>query len=287
MNQKSKPSHYLMDKIHDSLEDLQVIQARIRGRKLVGYRKGKGRTHLDDSSLGWKEWKLKSVCKVTFIWTPGHEGVEGNKKADEAAKLVAQGESSPHSTLPTLIRKKILPISISATHQILKKNMKLRWKHKWTTSPRFEHTHKIDLLLPSDYYLDIIDQLCCNQASLLTQLRTGQVPLNAILHRMKHSNTPDCPHCGQGHRELIIHFLLTCPLYSSARRLLQFELGREAHSIPFLLGCRTAIPHLLHYISNTRRLRAIFRETHPDEDFELQPRYKPKDIPPPNPITQN
>ena len=41
-NQRPKLSHYLLDKIHDSLEDFQVTQSRMRGIKTAGYRKGKG-----------------------------------------------------------------------------------------------------------------------------------------------------------------------------------------------------------------------------------------------------
>ena len=106
LNQKS--SHYLLDKVHDLLDDLQVLQARLRGKHVVGYRKGAGRTLLKDGSLGWKEWRLKTTCDVTFIWTPGHEGIEGNEKADTEAKRAAQGDSSPHPTLPTIIRRKAL-----------------------------------------------------------------------------------------------------------------------------------------------------------------------------------
>ena len=41
-NQRPKPSHYLLDKIHDSLEDFQVTQSRMRGIKSQDNRKGKG-----------------------------------------------------------------------------------------------------------------------------------------------------------------------------------------------------------------------------------------------------
>ena len=36
-NQKSKLGHYLLDKIHDMLEDFQVKQARNRGHTVEGY----------------------------------------------------------------------------------------------------------------------------------------------------------------------------------------------------------------------------------------------------------
>ena len=51
-NQRPKPSHYLLDKIHNSLKAFQVVQARLRGIHVNGYRKGKGWTKLTDSSTG-------------------------------------------------------------------------------------------------------------------------------------------------------------------------------------------------------------------------------------------
>ena len=85
-NQKSKAGHYLMDRIHDLLEDVQVAQARRRGERIEGYKSGAGRVRLEDGSTGWKEWGLKRWCKVKLVWTPGHEGIDGNEKADEEAK---------------------------------------------------------------------------------------------------------------------------------------------------------------------------------------------------------
>ena len=90
-NQKPKPGHHLIDKIHDALEDFQVAQLRIRGERVEGYRKGTGRTRLKDGSKGWIEWDLEQTCKVTFVWTPGHENIEGNERADEAAKDATEG----------------------------------------------------------------------------------------------------------------------------------------------------------------------------------------------------
>ena len=137
-NQKPKPSHYLLDLIHSSLEDFQNMQLKMQGIRLNDYRKGTGQMRLPNSSIGWKEWNLKQRCKVDFIWTPGHEGIEGNEIADEEAKLAAQGKSSSPKDLPPSLRKKALPISISATCQKLRKQAKLRWSSEWFTSPRWE-----------------------------------------------------------------------------------------------------------------------------------------------------
>ena len=36
---------------------------------MTGYKKGVGRTHLKDGSMGWIEWRLKVKCKVKYVWT--------------------------------------------------------------------------------------------------------------------------------------------------------------------------------------------------------------------------
>ena len=139
-NQRPKPSHYLLDLIHSSLKDFQNTQSKMRGIHLKGYRKGTCQTRLPDGSISWKEWNLKQRCKVDSIWTPGDEGIEGNKTADKEAKLAAQGKSSLPKDLPPSLHKKALPISISATRQKLKKQAKLRWRSEWFTSPHWEHS---------------------------------------------------------------------------------------------------------------------------------------------------
>ena len=215
-NQRSKPGHYLLDKIHDMMEDFQVMQTRNRGGKVKGYKKGVGRTRLEDGSIGWIEWRLKVKCKVKYVWTPGHEDIDGNERADKAAKDAASGPSSRTKDLPVFLRCKPLPVSISAVKQFQKRAMKKQWQTEWKTSQRYADSNEIDNSLPSDDFLHIINQLSRNQASILIQLRTGHIPLNVVLHRIKRSDTPDCPHCKSGIRETIHHLLLTCPAYTGA-----------------------------------------------------------------------
>ena len=279
LNQQSKPGHYLMDKIHDLLEDFQVTQARLRNIVVKGYRKGKGRHTLKDGSTGWKEWRLKMRCEVNFVWTPGHEGIAGNELADVEAKKAAQGESSPTIELPPMLRKKPLPTSISAARQSLKNKLKTRWKGEWSSSARYDRLLAIDHSLPSDDFLNIISQLRRNQASLLIQLRTGHVPLNEILYRIKKATSPDCTHCGPGFRESIYHFLFICPHYMHARRILQSSLNRHALTFPFLMGTRSGIPHLLRYVANTNRLSSTFGNIRPDDDLIINEKNEPKEVP--------
>lgn len=225
---------------------------------------------LKDGSKGWKEWTLKQWCRVDLIWTPGHEGIEGNERADSAAKSAAKGESSDKVKLPNFLKRKQLPISISATRQTLKKDLKARWAAEWTLSPRSNRIDAIDGTILSGDYLHIIDQLGHNQASLLTQLRTSHIPTNQVLHRIKQSDTPYCPHCTVDTTETLFHLLFHCPHYACAQIRLMSRIGRNDFTLQHILSSCAAIPHLLHYISDTGRFRATFREVRPPDGFVIK-----------------
>ena len=158
-NQRSKLGHHLLDKVHDALEDFQVRQVRNRGHTVEGYRTGWGRTELADGTKGWKNWNLKQWCKVNFVWVPGHEDIDGNEKADEEAKQAVELGSSPWWNLPAFLHRKELPISISATRQVLKSNIKKRWRTEWKVSLHYMISSNIDYSLPSDNYMHIANQL--------------------------------------------------------------------------------------------------------------------------------
>ena len=151
----------------------------------------------------------------------------------------------------------------------LKKAEKFRWLGEWFTSPRWKRSREIDPSLPSPDYIQIVDQLKRSQASLLTQFRTGHVPLNEVLFRIKRAPSPDCPYCGLGFKETIFHFLLACPRYSGIRGKMLLTLNQHIVSIPFLLGNPTGIPHYLRFVSDTKRLRTTFGEVRPNDDLVI------------------
>ena len=231
---------------------------------------GKGRVLTENGSRGWKEWNLQRWCKIKMIWTPAHEGIQGNERADEKAKEAAETGSSPHRKLPSFLRRKDLPISISATRQALKSNIKKRWKSEWKVSPRYPLASNVDYSLPSDEFIHIANQLRRNQASVLIQLRTGHLPLNNILFRIRRSDTPNCPHCYNNTRETLMHYIFFCPHYEQARRQLNAATNREKNAIGFLLGTRKGIPHLLRYIGDTGRLTSTFGNVTPSPEFTIK-----------------
>ena len=113
----------------------------------------------------------------------GAQKMEGNEKGDKLAKKATVEGSSVLQQLPDLLKPK-LPISKSATKQAyitkLKQRAQLDWKKSW----RYHRMKATDPVAPSSKYLKLIDDMPSKQVSLLTQLRTGHVPLAKHLHHI-------------------------------------------------------------------------------------------------------
>ncbi|KAI6118268.1 hypothetical protein F5141DRAFT_1000048, partial [Pisolithus sp. B1] len=83
------------------------------------------------------------------------------------------------------------------------------------------------------------------------RLRTGHIGLNKHLFRIKKVDSPAC-RCGFP-QESVGHYLTVCPLYNRARHNLHVNLGRKASQINYLLTAREARPHLMKFVTATRR----------------------------------
>jgi hypothetical protein len=193
---------------------------------------------------------------LTIRWTPGHLGIEGNEAADVEAKEAAKGGSSERAKLPAPLRKP-LPHSKSAVRAHFHKKLQKQAKRHWLASHRAEQYKNIDPSLPSRKYLQLINNMPRKHASILTQLRTKHIPLNAYLYRFKKVDSPLCPGCRRAD-ETVHHFLALCPAHNHARR----NLLQAAH-LPFidtsaLLSTKILLPHLLRYIAQTKRLKSIY-----------------------------
>jgi hypothetical protein len=95
--------------------------------------------------------------------------------------------------------------------------------------------------------------------SLLVQLRTRHIPLNAYLHRIGKAENGRCEACWmcseQTTEKTIRHFLFECPEYAVESSRLQAKLGRDARDLKTILKDKEKTKELIWYIARTKRLQ--------------------------------
>ena len=85
-SQLAKPSHYLLDLIHDSAERLHQKQDKLCNPQIFQTTPDWPTTHTPNK---------RKVCDLHIHWVPGHSKFAPNKLADELAKEAADSISSP------------------------------------------------------------------------------------------------------------------------------------------------------------------------------------------------
>ncbi|KAK6977090.1 hypothetical protein R3P38DRAFT_2470677, partial [Favolaschia claudopus] len=88
-----------------------------------------------------------------------------------------------------------LPVSRAAVIAAGTKAFATKWAEEWKTSPRYTRIASFDSPNPSSAITKLYQNLSPPQCSLITQLRTGHIELNAHLFRFHLAPSPLCPHC--------------------------------------------------------------------------------------------
>ncbi|PBK71326.1 hypothetical protein ARMSODRAFT_853575, partial [Armillaria solidipes] len=89
--------------------------------------------------------------------------------------------------------------------------------------------------------------------SLLTQLRTGHIPLNSYLHRIKKTTSRNCDYCSVP--ETVSHFLLSCRRYTDERQSLRRRTKIANLQLRHLISTKSKHIHAtISFINSTRRL---------------------------------
>ncbi|KNZ80188.1 hypothetical protein J132_06781 [Termitomyces sp. J132] len=244
-NQRPHPAHHLLDKAHSAAEALHRKQGHLIHTTQRRAVQGTGRE---------KDLRSQGVIKLQVHWAPGHLDFGPNKCADKLAKEAAMGSLSPPHDLPVYLRTEPLPTSTTAVRQADLVASQVIWKRRWKKSTRSPFIRLLDRTLPSRSYLRLVSDLNQRRSALLTQLRTGHLPLNHHLFRIRRSESPTCPYCQGITVETVAHFLFQCPQYKHERHIhLVRPLKRKAESISLLLSSPAALKHLFRFTEATKR----------------------------------
>lgn len=127
---------------------------------------------------------------------------------------------------------------------------------------------QIDKSFPFMRFRTILDSLSCAQSSLLIQLRSGHIPLNAHLFRLNCADMDKCEACyarwgATSPRETVTHFLFNCPAHQNERHYLDTALGRRSRDLGYIMSRKDSIRELLRYIGKMKRLKKPFGDVTP------------------------
>lgn len=174
------------------------------------------------------ERELDNAIRVTYNWVPGHCGVPGNKKADELAKLGAEGHGERVAFPSTLTSADTMTTlahvrrgATEWTGKIARAEvLKLLKPHKAMGLSRPLGMRKA--FKPSGEYLPPKKK----DTAVFSQMACGHALTGQHLHRFKQRRSDRCWWCNSGARQTRGHLFGGCSRFRKQYRVLVDEVNR-------------------------------------------------------------
>ena len=154
----------------DSLSALQSLESGEMGNKDISQMK-----------IGFDHLMNRHKVQIILQWIPGHQGIKGNEEADKLAK---RGASQPQPEVP---------VTYDTVSKMVRANLKEEWMNDWSRNSTGRALYEY---MNAPRPKDPINTLKRKEQSLIFRLRTGHVPLNNHLNRIKKNHPSQCPLCG-------------------------------------------------------------------------------------------
>src|SRR5579859_7940913 len=183
-------------------------------------------------------------------WVPGHVGIVGNEKGDQAAKSAAIEKINP-APQPTILKS----ARMNEIHQAIEREQQKQWVNGKETAAHLRNITKRNMTKripkrtkPSSQIYESLSRR--KHIAWIARLRTGHSSLNGYLARFNIIDNAFCPG-GGGAEETVHHFLMVCPNYERLRDGMRKEVGVGWMKMEKLLGDSRRIKDTIEFIEST------------------------------------
>jgi hypothetical protein len=184
---------------------------------------------------------IKSKGIITHIhWVPGHLGIYGNEKADQAAKYAADWQDPSSQELG---------LSISFLSRKVKEQILSHWSNLWSKSTHSRHYQQFQtqprlkaspLRLPKQTW------------STIVQLKLAHGYFRSYLVRLPDYDDDSCPYCHRYVKQTPHHLLFQCPSQSEIRQKTISQLDKGDQNLYNLFLTKQGQEQLIQFLKDSK-----------------------------------
>lgn len=195
---------------------------------------------------------------IHFRWIPAHRDIPGNEAADRAAKEAANSgtttiNTSDHDPCPSPDNdtNNTIRTLLTTAKRTIDTALHQDWEFAWANAKHGRALHDLGRK-PDKKTLQLYKTLPQPISSIITQMRTGKIGLNAYLHGIDKADTSQCT-CNQG-PQTVEHVLLRYRNWKQERQEM-WAGSRPVLSVKGVLGDHKLVVRAAHMMLRTGLLQ--------------------------------